>query len=97
MCIICVFFFLRVMLPCEIPKLPTDLLARGFPGVWKLLLPPGSLLDGSLSLTLWSLFLSFMFCSISFEENGLSFWVPGVLCQCSEVVLWNLFSVQMIF
>ena len=25
------------MLPSEIPKLPTDPLVRGFPGVWKLL------------------------------------------------------------
>ena len=32
-----------------------------------------------------------------FEENGLPFWVPGVFCQCSEVVLWKLFSIQMIF
>ena len=32
-----------------------------------------------------------------FEENGLSFWVPGVLCQHSEVVLWKLLSNQMIF
>ena len=31
-------FFLPVMLPAEIPKLPTDLQVRGFPGVWKLLL-----------------------------------------------------------
>ena len=31
-------FFLLVMLPSEIPKLPTDLPVRGFPGVWKLLL-----------------------------------------------------------
>ena len=30
-----------------------------------------------------------------FEENGLPFWVPGVLCQHSEVVLWNLLSVQL--
>ena len=33
----------------------------------------------------------------SFEENGLPFWVPGVLCQHSEVVLWKLLSIQMIF
>ena len=26
------------MLPSEIPKLPTDLPVRGFPGIWKLLL-----------------------------------------------------------
>ena len=36
-------FFLLVMLPSEIPKLPTDPLARGFPGVWKLLLLHNSL------------------------------------------------------
>ena len=34
---------------------------------------------------------------ISVPENGLPFWVSGVLCQCSEVVLWNLLSVQMFF
>ena len=27
------------------------------------------------------------------EDNGLLFWVPDVLCQHSEVVLWNLLSV----
>ena len=32
-----------------------------------------------------------------FEDNGLLFWVPDVLCWHSEVVLWNLFSVQMFF
>ena len=57
-------------------------------------LPPQ---DGSLSLTLLPLFLSFIFCSIPFEDNGLPFWVPGVLHQHSEVVLWNLLSIQMIF
>ena len=31
-------FFFPVMLPSEIPKLPTEPLVRGFPGVWKLLL-----------------------------------------------------------
>ena len=38
--VICGFylFFLLVTLPSEIPKLPTDLLVRGFLGVWKLLL-----------------------------------------------------------
>ena len=35
--------------------------------------------------------------SSSFKDNGLPFWVPGVLHQCSEVVLWKLLSVQMIF
>ena len=37
------FFFLLVMLPSEIPKLPTDPPVRGFPGVWKLLLLHNSL------------------------------------------------------
>ena len=32
-----------------------------------------------------------------FEDNGLLFWVPAVLCRHSEVVLWNLLSVQMFF
>ena len=32
-------FFLLVMSPSEIPKLPTDPPVRGFPGVWKLLFP----------------------------------------------------------
>ena len=32
-----------------------------------------------------------------FEDNGLLFWVPDVLCQHSEVVLWNLLSLQMFF
>ena len=32
-----------------------------------------------------------------FEDNGLPFWVPDVFCQHSEVVLWNLLSVQMSF
>ena len=31
------------------------------------------------------------------EDNGLPFWVPDVLYQHSEVVLWNLLSVQMFF
>ena len=34
---------------------------------------------------------------LPFEDNGLLFWVPDVLCQHSEVVLWNLLSVQMFF
>ena len=56
------------MLPSEIPKLPTDPPVRGFPGVWKLLLFYDSLppWDGSPSLTLLSLFFSFIFCSTSF-------------------------------
>ena len=32
-----------------------------------------------------------------FKDNGLLFWVPDVLRQHSEVVWWNLLSVQMFF
>ena len=32
-----------------------------------------------------------------FEDKGLLFWVPDVLCQHSEVVLWNLLGAQMFF
>ena len=32
-----------------------------------------------------------------FKDTGLPFWVPDVICQHSEVVLWNLLSVQMFF
>ena len=37
------FFFLLVVLPSKIPKLPTDMPVRGFPAVWKLLLLRDSL------------------------------------------------------
>ena len=32
-----------------------------------------------------------------FEDNGLLFWLPEVLCQPTEVVLWSLLSVEMFF
>ena len=32
-----------------------------------------------------------------FEDNGLPFWVPGGLHQHSEVALWYLLSIQMIY
>ena len=32
-----------------------------------------------------------------YEDNGLPFWVPDVLCQHSEVVLWNLLSIKCSF
>ena len=57
-------------------------------------LPPQ---DRSPSLTLLSLFLSFVFCPTSFWREWAAFWVPGVLRQCSEVVLWQFLSIQMIF
>ena len=87
-------FFLPVMLPSEVPRLATDLPVRVFPGVWTLL----SLLrlpsqDGSPSIPLLSPFYLLCFFLPPFEDNGLFFWVPDVLCRHSEVVLWNLLSV----
>ena len=87
------------MLPSEVPRLTTDLPVRVFPGVWKILsflrLPSQ---DGALSLPLLSLFFCLLYLFLPpFEDNGLLFWVPDVLCHHSEVVLWNLLSVQMFF
>ena len=45
-------------------------------------------------------FQSYFYSSLKtspFEDNGLLFWVPDVLCWHSEVVLWNLLSVQVFF
>ena len=49
--------------------------------------------DGAPSLPLLSLFCLLYFFLPPFEDNGLLFWVPDVLCQHSEVVLWNLLGV----
>ena len=51
--------------------------------------PPSQLpcQDGSPSLTLLCFVLP------PFEESGLPFWVPSVLRQGSEVVLWKLLSI----
>ena len=82
------------MLPSEVPRLATDLPIRVFPVVWRRLsflrLPSW---DGSPSLSLFYLFLSFILFLPPLEDNGLLFWVPDVLCWHSEVVLWNLLSV----
>ena len=86
------------MLPPEVPRLATDLPVRVFPGVWKLLsflrLPSQ---DGSLSLPRRLSFYLLYFFFPLFEDNGLLFWGPDVLCQHSEVVLLNLVNVQMFF
>ena len=37
------------------------------------------------------------FVLLPFDDNGVPLWVPHVLCQYSEVVLWNLLSVQVFF
>ena len=90
-------FFLPVMLPSEIPKLPTDPPVRGSPGVWKLLFK-GSLPGMGFCPYLFCLsFYLLYFVLPPFEDNGLPFWVPSVLHQHSEGVLWNLLSLHMIF
>ena len=91
-------FFLPVMLPSVLPRLTTDSAVRVFPGVWKLLFfktPfPGW---SSVPTSFVSLFVFYIFFLPPFKDNGLFFWVPDVLCRHSEVVLWNLLSVQMFF
>ena len=82
------------MLPSEVPRLATDSPVKVFPGVWK------PLFFKTLFLGQISVLTSFVFDIFflpPFEDNGLLFWVPDVLCQHSEVVLWNLLSVQMFF
>ena len=86
------------MLPSEVPRLLTDSAVRVFPGVWKLL--SFSRLPSRMDLCPYLFCLSFYllyFVLPPFKGNGLPFWVPDVLCQHSEVVLWYLLSVQMIF
>ena len=43
-----------------------------------------------------SIDLLYFFLSV-FEDNGLLFWLPDVLCQPTEVVLWSLLGVEMFF
>ena len=68
--VICGFylFFLPLRLPSEIRKLSSDSPVRGFPGVWKLPLLRLPSRDGSPSLALLSLFLSFIFCPTFFRR-----------------------------
>ena len=85
------------MLPSVVPRLATDSALRVFPGVWKLLSFKTPFLGrSSVPTSFVSLFVFFIFLP-PFEENGLLFWVPDVLCQRSEVVLWNLLGIQMFF
>ena len=66
-------FFLPVRLPSKIQKLPPDPPVRGFPGVWKFPLLRLPSQDGSLSLALLCLFLSFIFCPTSFRRQWAAF------------------------
>ena len=97
-------FFLPVMLPSVLPKLATDSAERMFSGVWKPLFLRVSSRDGipflgrsSLPTSFVSFFVLLYFFLLVLEANDLLFWVPDVLCQHSEVVLWNLLSIEMFF
>ena len=80
--VICGFylFFLPVRLPSEIRKLPPDLPAKGFPGVWKL---PPLLLPSLMGLCPQLFCLPFYllyFVLPPSEDNGQLFWAPDVFC-----------------
>ena len=68
-----------------------------FPTVWKLLLHDSLPRRGLSPQIFCHCFCLLYFVLPPFEEIGLPFWVPSVFCQCREVVLWKLFSIQMIF
>ena len=61
--------------------------------------PPGSSVHGIFQARVleWGAIAFSVFCPTCFKEIGLPFGVPGVLCQHSEVVLWKLLNIQMIF
>ena len=84
------------MLPSEIPKLPTDPLVRGFPGVWKLLFYDS--LPGWVSIpnSFVSLFIFYILSYLLSKtmDAFLGAWCP---LPVFKVVLWNLLSVQMFF
>ena len=81
------------MLPSVLPRLATDSAVRVFPGVWKPLFKTPFPGQSSVPTSFVSFFCLLYFFLPPFEDNGLLFWVPDVLCQHSEVVLWNLLSV----
>ena len=66
-------FFLPVMLPSVLPKLGTNSAVRRFPGVWKLLFLRLPSWDGTPSLPLLSLFLSFIFFSYLLSKSWIAF------------------------
>ena len=90
------------MLPSVLPRLATDSAGRVFPGVWKPLFLKFPSQDGlpfpgwsSLPTSFVSFFVFYILSLPVFEDNGLLFWLPDVLCQPTEVVLWCLLSVEM--
>ena len=84
------------MLPSVLPRLATDSAASVSWCLETSLLdsPPGMELPPCLLCLFFHLLFFFL---PVFEDNDLLFWVPDVLCQHSEGVLWNLFSVKCSF
>ena len=102
-CMCFVLFFLLVMLPSEIPKLPTNTPVRGFPtsltgeGDFSSL-PTPSPRWLPVPKSFASVFVFYILSYLLLKRLiRVPFWVSGVLCQCSEVVLWKLLNIQMIF
>ena len=92
------FFIPPIVLPSEIPELPTDMPVGGFPTVWKCLLLHDSLPRMGFCPQIFCLcFCILYFVLPPFEEIGLPFWVPDVHHLRSEVVLWKLLNIQIIF
>ena len=93
-----VVIFVSARLPSEISKLSTDPICERVSYCVETsppsLLPPQ---DGYTSLNPLSLFSYLSFILLHFKEIDLSFWISGVLHQHTEVVLWNLLHLQMIF
>ena len=92
------------MLPSVLPKLATELCCENVSwcletSLFKSLFPGrDSLPRTELPPCLFCLFFHLLYFFLSvFEANDLLFWVPDVLCQHSEVVLWNLLSIEMFF
>ena len=78
-------FFLPVTLPSVLPRLGSESVSWCLETSLFLRLPSW---DGALSLPLLSLFFVFyIFFLPPFEDIGLLFWVPDVICWHSEVVL----------
>ena len=82
-CVCVCVFPLPVMLPSEIPKLPTDPPMRGFPGVWKLsLLHNSSLGWVSVPNSFVSLFVFYILSYLLLIKMG---WLSGCLVSSASI------------
>ena len=82
-----VFFSLLIMLPSEVPKLPTDL-SKGFL-LWKLLLHN--------SLPRMLTFVFFFFSILSYLLLKRTGCLSGCLVSSASIVLWKLLNIQISF